>query len=105
MEQDENNPEQEVSLRIVLPDLYKDIVDKLKEQHIHAYDIQASAVKKENGFEVFIRFGEGFTQKQSQYFTYEAIEKTDQAITNFVEGIGKACKEIMIADYFKMMKM
>jgi hypothetical protein len=92
-------------MRIILPKLYQAITNKLEEQHnIHPYDIQAKVQTDTSGYQVIVYFGDGFAHKESHYFSNEAIENMNHNVIEFIEKIGDACKEVMIADYFKMMR-
>jgi len=93
------------TLRAVSPELYHYITEKLAEDNIHQYDIQASTIETADGLQVFVQYGENFTQSQSQFFSHESIKKGNQEIEAFTDEIAEACKETMIADYFKMVKM
>src|SRR5690625_6412968 len=93
------------TLRAVSPELYHYITEKLAEDKIHQYDIQASTIETADGLQVFVQYGENFTQSQAQFFAHEAIKKGNQEIAACTDEIAEACKETMIADYFKMVKM
>ncbi|QKY69154.1 hypothetical protein [Lentibacillus sp. CBA3610] len=102
---DETSSGREQPMRIILPNLYNEITKQLEEQHnIHPYDIQAKAVTEDSGYQVIIYFGDGFSHRKSKHFSSEAIEKMDTDESGFIEELGDACKEVMIADYFKMMR-
>lgn len=92
-------------LRAVSPKLFRYISETLEVSNIHPYDIQATAVEKEDGLQVFIQYGNNFNHSKSDYFTHQAIEKRNEEIDAFIKVIAEACKQTMIADYFKMMKM
>lgn len=96
---------EQVTLRAVSPQLYNYITEILEESNIHQYDFEASTIEIDNGLQVFIQYGENFSQSQSAFFTFTEINQLDEKIKSFVEEIAEACKEVMIADYFKMMKM
>ncbi|GGJ85163.1 hypothetical protein GCM10007063_04630 [Lentibacillus kapialis] len=105
MNSEQISSKQEQPMRVVLPDLYKKITDKLEEDYnIHKYDIQAQAVQESSGYEAIIYFGDSYAHKNSQYFSNEAIKHKNPEIAEFIEKVGSACKEVMIADYFKMMR-
>jgi hypothetical protein len=95
----------EQPIRIVLPKLYDFLNIELEKFHIHSYDYQANMVEKRDGYEIILRFGEGFTQTLSQFFKYEVIEEKGQDLLDFIQLSGESCKNILVADYFKMMKM
>ncbi len=91
------------SLQIVYPNLYRWIVEELEEKFcIHSYDIQADAIQKENGVEVIIRFGQYFHHQKKEFLS-NPIERSSEEFNKFIHKIGKACREVLIDDYFKMM--
>lgn len=96
--------EKEWMLRAVSPDLFKKVTSDLEKYNIHLNDIQANAVKKDDGLDVIILFGESFNQFKSHFFTYDEIDSNDVKVSQFINEVAEACKDIMIADYFKMMK-
>ncbi|GAA0611349.1 hypothetical protein GCM10009001_30740 [Virgibacillus siamensis] len=94
------------SLRVLFPDLYQFVVNHLEETHnIHPYDVQAHALKDQNGYQLIFHFGEGYAHEESKFFTLDSIKNMDAEIKEFTKTVGEKCKEVMIADYFKMMKM
>ncbi|MDP4084849.1 MAG: hypothetical protein Q8934_09570 [Bacillota bacterium] len=90
--------------RIVLPKLYNLVNAELEKRHIHAYDYQAMVIEQDNGIDLILQFGENFSKSESHYFTNEMIEKESNELLDFIQAVGESCKNIMIADYFKMMK-
>lgn len=95
----------EQSIRVISPSLYSHIASELETIHIHPYDVRVNGIKKENGMELIIRFGDGYAHMKSELFSFEAIEKLDECITEFIKQVGEECKQTMIADYYKMLKM
>src|SRR5699024_7820567 len=102
---DDLSHEKQRMLRAVSPDLFDEITSELEKYNIHLNDIQANVIKKEDGLEVIVLFGENFNQPRSQFFTNESVEAQYDDIQRFAYDIAEVCKEVMIADYFKMMKM
>lgn len=100
-----NSEGEQQALRAVSPKLYNYITEILEESNIHPYDIQTSTIKTDEGLQVFVQYGENFKQSQSSFFSFETINNLDSEINDFTKEIADACKEAMIADYFKMMKM
>lgn len=97
--------ENERFLRVILPNLYNFLMEELeKHYNIHPYDIQAHAIKESEQYQLIFYFGDGFAHQKTKSFSNEAIEKMSTEITDFAKELGEACKEVMIADYFKMMK-
>ncbi|ALX47904.1 hypothetical protein [Lentibacillus amyloliquefaciens] len=105
MSSEQTRPAREKPMRVILPDLHHEITKQLEEQHnIHPYDIQTKVTESNSGYQVTIYFGDSFAHRESQHFSSEAIENKDPVLSEFVEKIGDTCKEVMIADYYKMMR-
>lgn len=93
------------SLQVLFPDLYQFVINYLENTHnIHPYDIQAHAIKEQDGYQLVFHFGEGYAHEKSQFFSDASIENLESEIEEFTKSVGEKCKEAMIADYFKMMK-
>ena len=92
------------TLRVIAPDIYQIITSELEKQNIHSYDVQINAIKKEQGLQIILLFGENFTHKKEQFFTHEAIKNFSDEIIAFAKETGESCKEVMISEYFKMMR-
>ncbi|MGY0691712.1 hypothetical protein ACW2QC_02825 [Virgibacillus sp. FSP13] len=105
MEQEGKKLENEQPIRILFPKLYEYIETELENLHVHPYDIQANIAEEGSEYRILIHFGDGFAHTKSQLFTLEAINQLDTQITEFIKELGEKCKEVMIADYFKMMKI
>ena len=97
--------EKQWMLRVISPSMFEQIRSELEKYNVHPNDIQAKAIEKNDGLEVTVLFGEGFNQSKAQFFTNDAIETDYESIQRFAYDIAEACREVMIADYYKMMKM
>ncbi|MFD1360502.1 hypothetical protein [Lentibacillus salinarum] len=105
MNTEHTTTKREQPLRLVLPNLYQTITDILEKQHnIHPYDLQVKAIPESSGYTIIVYFGDSFNHQKYQTFSNEAIQSIDSEIVSFIEETGNACKEVMIADYFKMMR-
>ncbi|MFC3040630.1 hypothetical protein ACFOGI_10265 [Virgibacillus xinjiangensis] len=92
-------------LRVLSPKLYRFLTSQLEEQfHIHSYDIQLEGIQEENGILVILQYGEGFTHVEEEVFSMDEIEQEGEDLQDFVQRTGEACREVMIADYYKMVK-
>lgn len=98
------NSEQRQSLRIASPELYDIIIEELEKHNIHSYDIEMNANKDENGIQIILLYGEKFNYEKERYFSYQTIETDKSEIIKFANETGEDCKEIMIKEYFKMMR-
>ena len=94
----------EKPIRMVIPELFDFLNTELVKLHIHSYDYQANVVEQDGGFEMILRFGEDLNQLESQFFTYEMINKRSEELLDFIHSAGKSCEKTLIAEYFKMMK-
>ncbi|WP_019378444.1 hypothetical protein [Virgibacillus halodenitrificans] len=93
-------------LRILMPELYQYIIEYLEEQHnIHSYDIQVFGMKQKVGLQLSFAFGEDYSHQEKKTFSLEQFHNKEKDIKPFIEEFGEKCKETMIADYYKMMKM
>jgi methylase of polypeptide subunit release factors len=92
-------------LRFAAPQLYKKMVEIFSNHHIHSYDVQASVVKKEDGMDVTLRFSSDFSQFVSAFFSSEQAENPDKEVIQFFEETAEKCKSILIANYYKMIKL
>lgn len=97
--------EKQQMLRAVAPHLFEQITTELELYNIHLNDIQANVVKKDEGLHVIVLFGENFTQSKSHFFSSAKDDVNEIEMKQFAHKIAEACREIMVADYFKMMKM
>jgi len=94
----------ELSLRIAAPALYQRMVQTFEKHHIHPYDTQGTAIHKEDGFHIILRFAPDFSQKAEATFSLEQANYPDQDVTHFFEKTAEQCKSQLIKNYFKMIK-
>jgi methylase of polypeptide subunit release factors len=92
-------------LRYAAPQLYKNMVEVFSNHYIHSYDVQAYVVKKEHGMDVTLRFSSDFSQFVSAFFSSEQAENPDKEVIRFFEEAAEKCKSLLIADYYKMIKL
>lgn len=93
------------SLRVIDPKLFKYIVHELNERHnIHSYDIETLAEKEAAGLNLTIRYGENYSHSKEAFFAYDTLKERADDLNDFIHEVADNCKEVMVADYFKMMK-
>jgi hypothetical protein len=92
-------------LRFAAPNLYQVMVDVFSAHHIHPYDIYGSVVKKENGFDVTLRFSQSFSQFVTTFVTFDQARIPDEGIISFFKETAEKCKNQLISDYYKMIKL
>ncbi|WP_164669518.1 hypothetical protein [Virgibacillus doumboii] len=91
-------------LRAVYPKLYDHLLEELMSHNIHSYDVQITFEKAGSSVEIQVRFGERFTRELTRTFSEKNVHEIGDAFHDFCEEIKQACKETLIADYFKMVK-
>lgn len=96
---------EEKLLRFAAPALYQRMVDTFSAFHIHPYDVQGTILKNEAGVEVTLRFSGDFSVTLTSHFCHEQAANPDEEVTRFFEEAAEKCKSLLIADYFKMMKL
>ena len=94
-----------VPLFIIEPKLDGNLKKIMAEKHIHPYELEAYGTKNEDGIEVTIIYGLTDQQTVTAFFTHEAIETDGPAISKFFSETVEKCKESLIADYYKMIRL
>lgn len=92
-------------LLFAAPALYKRMVERFSTFHIHPYDVQATVVKNEDGFDLTLRFSSNFSQSVTTHVGFELAMNPDDQVTRFFEETAEKCKSQLISDYYKMVKM
>ncbi|WP_449538791.1 hypothetical protein [Ferdinandcohnia sp. Marseille-Q9671] len=96
---------EEKLLRFAAPVLYQKMVETFSEYNIHSYDIYATTVKQEKGYDVTLRFSQSFSQSVTTFVSFEQAQKPDDKIDSFFKETAEKCKNQLISDYFKMIKV
>lgn len=96
---------QERLLRFTAPALYSHMVEVFSNYHIHPHDVHAISTKNEIGLEVTLRFSNDFSEIESKQFSSEQADNPDDEVKRFFEEAAKKCKSLLIADYYKMIKL
>jgi hypothetical protein len=92
-------------LRFAAPALYQKMIDIFSHFNIHSYDVHGTAMKKEHGLEVTLRFSAHYFQEVTTHFTTEQAQKPDEEVEKFFRETAEKCKSQLIADYYKMIKL
>ncbi|MDR4888011.1 hypothetical protein RGU12_10675 [Fredinandcohnia sp. QZ13] len=96
---------EEKLLRFAAPNLYQKMVDVFSSYNIHSYDIYATVVKQEKGYDLTLRFSQSFSQSVTALVTFEQAKNPDEEITDFLKETAEKCKNQLISDYYKMIKL
>ena len=62
-----------------------------------------NAIEKDKGLQIIVKYGERFDHQSEQFIAFTSIEEKDEKVHSFIEETGKACKQVLIDDYFRMM--
>ena len=92
-------------LRFAAPALYKKMVETFSANHLHPYDVLATVIQDEQGFEVRIRFSTDYSLGEIFHVSFEQAMNPDQKVKRIFEETAEKCKTQLIADYFKMIKL
>jgi hypothetical protein len=92
-------------LRFSAPVLYQEMIDIFSKANLHPYDLHATTVKMEEGYEVTIQFSPSFTHSVTTFFRFEQASNPDIETTRFFTETAEKCKQQLIADYFNRIKV
>ena len=87
------------------PQLYKKMVEIFSNHHIHSYDVQAYVEKSDQEMDLTLRFSSDFSQTVTTQISCQQAENPDDKVIQFFEETAEKCKSILIADYYKMIKL
>lgn len=96
--------EQERSIRIATPALYKKMIEVFERYHIHPFDVQGTVKKNESGYNVTLTFTNTFSKSVSAYFNFKQVKSPDEKVTKFFIETAEECKSHLIKNYYKMIK-
>ncbi len=96
---------EEQPLILAFPDANARVLEQFALLHLHPYDVKAGVIAADGGFELTLYYGEGWTRRKQRFFELEALETPSDALTAFSLETAEACKQALIADYYKMMKL
>jgi hypothetical protein len=91
-------------LRFVKPEYYRMLLRELEVYHLHPFDVHASAIAAEDELTIVIRYGDRAVWK-CQSLLGEDANAAEGAIADFFRETAEDCKNTLIADYYKMMKV
>lgn len=92
-------------LRFAAPELYRVMDEIFSLHHIHPFDVQAFAVRNEQGMEITLRFTSDFSQFVTTHISYQQAKSLDQKVTQFFEDAAVKCKSLLIGNYYKNIKL
>lgn len=96
---------EEESLRIAAPKLYGKMMETFSKYNLHPYDTEGSVLKKENGMDVTLKLAGSHSVVSTTYLSKKQIEQPDDEVERFFETSAEECKNLLIKNYFKMIKL
>lgn len=96
--------QKEESLRIAAPNVYRRMIDTFEKYNIHPYDAHGTVIKKQEGLEITLRLS-NFTEIAKSEISFEQAQQPDEELSCFFEQAAEKCKNQLITDYFKMIKL
>lgn len=96
---------EEKLLRFAAPSLFQKMIEVFSSYNIHSYDIYATVVKQEKGYDLTLRFSQSFSQTVTAFISFEQAKNPDEEITTFFKETAETCKNQLISDYYKMIKL
>jgi len=97
--------QKEESLRIVSPVLYRRMIDIFKKYNIHPYDAHGFIKKSHSGFELSIKLADSFSEVGRTIISDKQAFEPDEEVSEFFKETAESCKNRLIQEYFKMIKL
>ncbi|WP_102275261.1 hypothetical protein [Cytobacillus massiliigabonensis] len=97
--------QKEESIRIAAPILYRRMIETFEKYNIHPYDAHGTVIKTQDCLEITIRHSNSFTEIARTEISFEQALQPDEKLTCFFEQAAEKCKNQLITDYFKMIKL
>ncbi|MED3574946.1 hypothetical protein [Cytobacillus praedii] len=97
--------QKEESLRISAPNVYKRMIETFEKYNIHPYDAHGTVIKTQEGLEITLRLTNHFTEIAHTKISLDQAQHPDEEISFFFEQAAEKCKNQLITDYFKMIKL
>lgn len=96
---------EEESLRFAAPKLYGKMMETFSKYNLHPYDTESSALKKEDGMDITLKLAGSNSVVATTHLTRKQIEQPDEDVVSFFETSAEECKNLLIKNYFKMIKL
>lgn len=96
---------EEESLRFRAPRLYDRMMEAFSNYNLHPYDAEATITQKEDGMDLSIRLGGSLTDLATIHISPKQAEEPDEEVISFFENAAEECKNLLIKNYFNMIKL
>ena len=77
-------------------EINKRMVETFSKYHTHPYDVQATIVNNENGFDVILMFPSDISQIMTKSFSFEQVAHPDEEVNGFFEEAAEKCKSFWV---------
>ncbi|KOP82758.1 hypothetical protein AMS60_09905 [Bacillus sp. FJAT-21945] len=105
MQMGEFKLQKEESLRIAAPNVYRRMIETFEKYNIHPYDAHGTVIKTQEGLEITLRLSNHFNEIAKTEISFEQAQRPDKELSCFFEQAAEKCKNQLITDYFKMIKL
>lgn len=96
---------EEESLRIGAPRLYERMMEAFSKHRIHPFDTEGKVVKKKDRIHITLTLAGSTSPLATKEFTLQQAKEPDQEVISFFEGTAEECKNLLIKNYYKMIKL
>lgn len=96
---------EEESLRIAAPNLYNKMLESFSKYNLHPYDTESSVIKNQNGMDITIKLAGSQSMLATTKITAKQANEPDEEVISFFESSAEKCKNLLIKNYFKMIKL
>lgn len=96
---------EEESLRIRAPRVYARMIETFSKYNLHPYDAEATVIQNDNGLDISVKLAGSLTNLGSKHISMKQAEEPDDEVNAFFETSAEECKNLLIKNYFKMIKL
>lgn len=96
---------EEESLRFATPRLYERMVETFSKYNLHPYDTEATVRRKHDSIDISIKLTGNAANLASTTISLNQANEPDEEVNTFFETSAEECKNLLIKDYFKMIKL
>lgn len=96
---------EEESLRFTAPKVYDQMVETFSKHKIHPFDTEATVVQKDGRMAISIKLAGGASELASTTISLNQAKEPDEEVVSFFETSAEECKNLLIKNYFKMIKL
>lgn len=73
--------------------------------NLHPYDTESSIVKSQDGLDVTVKLAGSQSKLATTHISTKQAQQPDEEVIRFFESTAEECKNLLIKNYFKMIKL